>query len=128
VKLLVDTHALLWFMADSPALSAKASEVIERIENDRFVSVASSWEMAIKLNRKKLTVPFAFDQFFPEGLEARGFQALPIQFSHVSEVLRLPPHHGDPFDRMLIAQAKIEQLTVVTADPMFLSYGIPVIW
>jgi PIN domain nuclease of toxin-antitoxin system len=128
VKLLIDTHALLWFMADSPNLTKKAREAIETLENERFVSMASAWEMALKVSRKKLTLPFSFEQFFPEGLEARGFQGLHIQFRHVAEVLKMPFHHNDPFDRIMIAQAKVEQLTIVTGDALFAAYGVPTIW
>jgi PIN domain nuclease of toxin-antitoxin system len=122
--LLLDTHALLWWLADDPALSPPARAAIAAGQTRVFVSAASAWEMSIKRAQGKLDSP--------EDLEAelvqQRFQPLPITIAHALAAGRLPRHHGDPFDRMLIAQAQLHQLTVVTHDPRFPLYGVPILW
>jgi PIN domain nuclease of toxin-antitoxin system len=121
---LLDTHALLWWLADDPALSPVARAAIAAGQTRVFVSAASAWEMSIKRAQGKLDSP--------EDLEAElvrhRFQPLPITVAHALVAGRLPRHHGDPFDRMLIAQAQLHQLTVVTHDPRFPLYGVPILW
>jgi PIN domain nuclease of toxin-antitoxin system len=122
--LLLDTHALLWWLADDPALSPVARGAIATGPTRVFVSAASAWEMSIKHAQGKLESP--------DDLEAQlithRFQPLPITVAHALVAGRLPRHHGDPFDRMLIAQAQLHQLTVVTHDPRFQPYGVPILW
>jgi PIN domain nuclease of toxin-antitoxin system len=122
--LLLDTHALLWWLADDPALSPTARTAIAAGPTRVLVSAASAWEMSIKRAQGKLDCP---DDLEAE-LGRHRFQALPITVAHALVAGGLPRHHGDPFDRMLIAQAQLHQLTVVTHDPRFAPYGIPILW
>jgi len=128
MRLLLDTHALIWFCERNPALSDRARAAMEDAANTRFVSYATSWERAIKLSIGKLQLLVGFDAVFPGVLMANGFEVLPSSFEHFRAVLSLPRHHGDPFDRLLIAQAQIEGLTLVTNDPRFSEYGVPLLW
>lgn len=126
-RLLLDTHTLLWFVGNATALSATARTLIETAD-DVFVSVASAWETAIKVQLGKLTVdaPSA-EAFFDEQMRSNGFTYLPIAPAHVFRAAGLPLHHRDPFDRMLIAQALVESLTLVTRDD-FRTYGVAAAW
>jgi PIN domain nuclease of toxin-antitoxin system len=128
VKLLLDTHAFLWWVAASGEVSRKAKSAIGSARNDCFVSVASGWEIAIKVSLGKLRIDGALDRFLPEQLAANGFQALAIDFRHAARVATLPFHHRDPFDRLLVAQALEEDLAMVTADPVIARYGVRRIW
>lgn len=128
MQLLLDTHAFLWWIDDAPALSKKARAAIGKAGNECFVSLASCWEMAIKSSLGKLTLSQPLDRFIPEQLAANGFQLLDIDFRHVSRVATMPFHHRDPFDRLLIAQASAEKLTVVSADATFDAYDLSRLW
>jgi PIN domain nuclease of toxin-antitoxin system len=128
VKLLLDTHTFLWWVGASGELSRKARTAVGRARNDCFVSLASAWEIAIKVSLGKLRIAGALDRFLPEQLAANGFQALAIDLKHTARVATLPFHHRDPFDRLLVAQALQEELAVVTADPVFAKYGVKRIW
>ncbi len=128
MKLLLDTHALIWFLENDPELSAAAREVIEEPANQRWVSMASGWEIAIKAQIGKLRLPLAFEGLFPGALEARGFSILPIQAGHLHRYHALPLHHRDPFDRLLVAQALADGFTVVGNDAAFDAYGMTRIW
>ena len=124
MNLLLDTHTLLWWLADDAALKADAREAIGDASNMIYVSAASAWEISIKKALGKLDAP----DDLHAALVANHFQPLPITIQHGTSAGRLPRHHDDPFDRMLIAQAQAEQLTLITHDTMFRSYGIPIIW
>lgn len=128
MQLLLDTHAFLWWIDDAPALSKKARAAIGKAGNECFVSLASCWEMAIKSSLGKLTLSQPLDRFIPEQLAANGFQLLDIDFRHVSRVAAMPFHHRDPFDRLLIAQASAEKLTMVSADAGFDAYDLSRLW
>lgn len=119
MKLLLDTHSFLWFIAGSSNLSTPARTAIEADDNEKFVSIASFWETAIKLSLGRLTVAQPFDVTMRTQLEQNGFRLLPITLPHLTIVATLPFHHRDPFDRLLIAQARAEALRVVTSDPAF---------
>jgi PIN domain nuclease of toxin-antitoxin system len=123
VKLLLDTHALIWWLEDSAELSADARRSIADGTNDVAVSAASAWEMAIKAALGKLRVPSDLTM----QIEQSALQALPITIEHAFKAGSLPPHHQDPFDRMLIAQAMIDDRTIVTRDPRFELYGVKVL-
>ena len=123
MRLLLDTHALLWWLEDSPELSADARERIADGSNEVAVSAASAWEMAIKQAAGRLRVP----DDLGDALEASHLMPLPITLEHAFRAGSLPPHHQDPFDRMLIAQALIEGLTIVTRDARFEPYGVPLL-
>ncbi len=128
MKLLLDTHALLWFIGNDPQLSACARQGIENPEHDKFVSAASLWEIAIKLSLGKVKLPQPFGEVFPQQLEINGFDLLPISCAQLNQVVALPFHHRDPFDRLLIAQAMADDMTVVTRDPEFSKYASKVLW
>ena len=123
MNLLLDTHVLLWWLDDNPALSQAARAAIREGENLVFVSAASIWEIRIKEAIGKLEIP----SDFREVLLEQPFLPLDVTVEHAHAVAGLPSHHRDPFDRMLIAQAGVERLTVVTHDARFRDYGLPVI-
>ena len=119
-RLLLDSHALLWWLADSPSLGPASRDAIGDMGNDVYVSAASTWEIAIKRALGKVTAPDDLDAL----VEAERFIKLPISLYHGDLVGSLPPLHRDPFDRMLVAQAQAEGLIVVTADSVIAGYGV----
>ena len=128
MKLLLDTHALLWFIGNDPQLSAPAPQNIENPQHEIFVSAASLWEIAVKLSLEKLRLPRPFGEVFPQQLEVNGFELLPISCAQLNQVVGLPFHHRDPFDRLLIAQAMADDMTIVTRDAEFSKYPARVLW
>ena len=118
MKLLLDTHAFLWFIDDSPALSSRGKSLLEA-DNELFLSVGSLWEIAVKLRLGKLTVAMPTESLMTEHLTTNNIEILPISVPHLVQVSILPLHHRDPFDRLIIAQAIVEQMPVVSADPAF---------
>jgi PIN domain nuclease of toxin-antitoxin system len=128
VRLLLDTHAFLWWVADDRRLSRKARAAIASRESACFLSMASVWEMAIKVGLDRLELPSSVDRFVSEQMAANAFEPLPIDLGHAGDVARLPFHHRDPFDRLLVAQALGEGLTIVSAEPVFGKYGVKRIW
>ena len=120
MRLLLDTHALLWTLGEPAKLRNEAREAIEDEGNDVFVSAVSAWEIAIKRALGKLSAP---DDLEP-GIVSQGFSPLHITFHHAEVAGALPQHHADPFDRMLIAQAQAEGLTLVTRDARIPLYGV----
>jgi len=123
MRLLLDTHAVLWWLAGGDALSVAAREAIESAESVVHVSAASAWEMSIKRAKGRLDSPTDLG----DAIDANGFQELPISVEHAQTAGALPPHHADPFDRVLIAQAQVEGLTIVTRDNAFAVYGVPLL-
>jgi len=128
MKLLLDTHTFLWFIIGSPNLSAAARSLIEDAANEKFVSVASLWEIAIKLSIGKLSSSASFDVVIPQQLSLNGFEVLNIEIEHTAVVATLPFHHRDPFDRLLIAQAAVEKMSVVSIDTVFDAYAVTRLW
>jgi PIN domain nuclease of toxin-antitoxin system len=128
VRLLLDTHAFLWWVGGSRSLGRRARSAIASGRNECFVSVASGWEIAIKASLGALKVEGALDRFVPEQLAANSFRPLPIELKHCARAADLPFHHRDPFDRLLVAQALEDDLAVVTADPVFAKYGVKRVW
>ena len=128
MNLLLDSHALIWFLEDDRRLSPSARSAISDPDNLCFVSDATAWEIGIKHALGKLDLPLPFDELFPNRLEALGFKMLPIMHLHLYRMIRLPRHHGDPFDRLLIAQALSEGFTIVSQDPHFPGYRVPILW
>jgi PIN domain nuclease of toxin-antitoxin system len=128
MRLLLDTHALLWFLREPEKLPPQVLEKIECAGGGAAVSVATLWEIAIKASLKKLYLPKEYDELFPQSVPDSGLSLLGIEPQHINAVSRLPWHHRDPFDRLLIAQAQVEQLTLVTCDPQFSAYGVPILW
>ena len=123
-SLLLDTHALLWSVGDEHLLSPAAHEMLKAGVVPAYVSVASIWEIAIKRASGKLNAPANL----MEKVAAARFIELGITFEHAIIVGALPPHHRDPFDRMIVAQAQSEGFTVVTRDERIAAYGVPVLW
>lgn len=128
MRLLLDTHALIWFCEGNPSLSPAVRAALENSGNECHVSHATVWEMAIKLSLGKLRLQLDFEALFPGVLDANGFTLLPSALAHYRKLTSLPYHHGDPFDRLIIAQAQVENLAVVTCDPHFPAYGVPILW
>ena len=128
MRLLIDTHALIWFCEGNPLLGEAARAAMEDDTNARFVSHAVPWEMAIKLGLGKLNLQVNFDAIFPGVLDANGFQMLPASLDDYRGIITLPRHHGDPFDRLMICQAQVAGLTIITCDPQFPAYGVPLLW
>jgi PIN domain nuclease of toxin-antitoxin system len=128
VNLLLDTHAFLWFANDDPQLGADARRVIEEPGADVAISVASVWEISIKAALKKLKLPEPAEPFVPHQLAVNSIRAHPIELAHALRVALLPQHHNDPFDRLIIAQALVENLTVVSRDRAFDSHGVRRVW
>lgn len=123
-RLLVDSHVLLWHVCDDPRLGPGPTAAIEAEGTDVVVSTASLWVIAIKVSLGKLETP----DDLPARVEDLGFDLLPVAAEHAWHARTLPHHHGDPFDRLLIAQAQVERLPIVTADPAFAEYDVELIW
>jgi PIN domain nuclease of toxin-antitoxin system len=128
VKLLLDTHALLWMSLDDSQLSDKARELIADLENELWLSPASYWEIAIKISLGKYELSEPLDQFVNREVSNNDISILPISTQHAQAVTTLPFHHKDPFDRLLIAQAMIEGTTILSKDNQFDAYGVPRMW
>jgi PIN domain nuclease of toxin-antitoxin system len=128
VRVLLDTHALLWFVAGDAQLSAAARSAIEAESNRPLVSMASVWEMGIKISLGKLDVGMQFGVFVRDHILGNGMEVLAITPAHVERVAGLAFHHRDPFDRLLIAQALEEGVSIVGRDSEFSKYGITLVW
>ncbi len=124
MTILVDTHVFLWFILDDPKLPTKAKELLVDPDHDRYLGIASVWEVAIKHGLSKLELKDGL-QGFIDDIGRANFQLLTIGFPHIISLSTLPLHHRDPFDRMLIAQAKAEGMHILTADPNFRAYEVP---
>jgi PIN domain nuclease of toxin-antitoxin system len=127
VKLLLDTHVWLW-LQESPERLGPALGPATDPENSLLLSAVSSWEIAIKCSMGKLELPEPVESYVAERMTISGVTGLPIQHSHALAVAGLPRHHRDPFDRLLIAQALVEQVTLVTADNQFQPYPVQLMW
>ena len=133
-RLLLDTHTFLWFIEDNPALSTRAKTVMEDDRNDLLVSVASLWEMAIKVSTGKLNINDAtgqaqpLDPFIADQLRHNRINLLPITLEHVIRVSQLPYRYRDPFDRMLAAQSLVEGMPLLSVDAIMDGYGVTRLW
>ncbi len=128
MRVLLDTHAFLWFILDDPQLSPTAKAVIENPANDVAVSPASYWEIAIKIQLGKYSLHSPFRQFFESHIAANAFEIIPVEPRHIEPLTTLPLHHKDPFDRLIIAQAMVEGIPVVSADGAFDAYSVTRLW
>jgi PIN domain nuclease of toxin-antitoxin system len=128
VRALLDTHAFLWSILEPERLPVGARAVIENPNNRLLLSVASIWEIAIKSRAGRLKLPDDPDRFIRRHLSLSAVEVLDITLEHAMTVVGLPRHHRDPFDHMLIAQAQVEGLPIITADDMIARYGVEVIW
>lgn len=127
MTLLLDTHAFLWFVTGDSRLSREARVALENDDARLCLSAACVWEMAIKSSLGRLTLPGTLEDYVAEKL-AEGFQMLPVDWTHAAAVERLPFHHRDPFDRLLVAQSLAERVPIVTRDRVFRRYGVQVVW
>lgn len=128
MHVLVDTHSFLWFLDGSTELSNNARQVIADINNQVSVSIATLWEIAIKVNIGKLQLTRPFHEFITAQLALTKIEVLSVKLDHLIVVANLPLHHRDPFDRLLIAQAVTENLAIVSKDAIFPRYNVTLIW
>lgn len=127
LKVLLDTQAWLWIQVSPERFSREALELVEDLRNELLLSAASSWEIAIKFALGKLALPEPPAEYVPARLELSGTKALGVEHRHALHVATLPHHHRDPFDRLIVAQAQLEELPVLTSDPSVMRYDIETI-
>ncbi|WP_162141566.1 type II toxin-antitoxin system VapC family toxin [Lunatimonas lonarensis] len=123
----MDTQILLWIFGESDKLTATATDIIKNKENDLFVSKVSFWEVAIKVNIGKLKLPFSFEELVRETL-SNDIEMLDIEMNHINKNVHIPLYHRDPFDRLIISQAMVEELPIISSDAQFSNYNITIIW
>ncbi len=129
MKALLDTQAFLWWNESGGArVSPPAAEIILDPGNEILLSVASAWEISIKVANGRLQLPESVERYIPERIERHSFRSLPIELTHAMRISTLPHIHRDPFDRLLVAQAQIEGLPILTADPVIARYDVETIW
>ena len=128
MRLLLDTHTFLWFLLDDPQLSAAAKDFIIDPDNDIAVSPATYWEIAIKMSLGKYELPESYDVFIEREITTNDFRILPIEPKHTAALITLPFHHRDPFDRLLIGQAMVEGMPILSIDPAFDAYPVTRLW
>jgi len=127
MKLLLDTHTFLWFLNGDAMLSEKARKLIETAEYEKYISIATFWEIAIKHSLGKLQLDVPFDELKKESIK-NGFRILPITFEDTARLNTLPFHHRDPFDRIILSQAIEKELTLVSRDAVFHLYNQSLVW
>lgn len=128
MRILLDTHTFLWFIEGNPRVSPLAVRLIEDSQNDRLLSYASLWEVAIKASTGKLPLHEPFETLIPSELHRDGIDIVDFTIEHLNRLIALPFHHRDPFDRMLVAQAMVEGAPILSADPIFDAYGVQRLW
>ena len=128
MRVLLDTHAMYWYIEGNPKLSGISRAIIQEASNEVLISPASYWEIAVKISIGKWQLNRPYEEFIDIGLKQYGFHVLPILATHTGRLVGLPFHHKDPFDRLLIAQALIESVPIVSNDPALDAYGITRIW
>jgi PIN domain nuclease of toxin-antitoxin system len=128
VRALLDTHTFLWWINDDARLSNRCRAIISSGVNEILFSAVSAWEIAVKASIGRLTIPGDLETYTLEQVSRNRFEVLPISLAHALRVSRLPSHHKDPFDRMLIAQALVEKVTILTAEAQIARYPIHVAW
>ena len=128
MRLLLDTHVLLWWIDDDPRLSSRSRALISAADNTVAVSVATVWEIAIKAGLGQLEAPPDLRGYLQAQLARNRFELLPVLFEHAVAVRDLPPHHRDPFNRLLVAQSRVEGLALITRDARLGAYAVEVLW
>jgi PIN domain nuclease of toxin-antitoxin system len=128
LRYLLDTGVWLWSVGEPSRISRKARDVMADISHDVFLSAVTSWEVAIKAASGKLQLPEPPDLYVPRRMAAQGLRPLALSHEHALAAFALPAHHRDPFDRLLIAQAKVEEMTLISADRMFDRYPVQLLW
>lgn len=127
MKLLLDTHVFIWMHGDPDRLSSRARKLLVDADAELHLSVVVAWELGIKIARERLTLPEPLDEYVMSRAHRARMSLLSIDLTHVLEAVILPPHHADPFDRMLVAQARAEGLTLLTADPWIARYDVEIV-
>ena len=128
MRILIDTHALIWYVDQDHLLSQQARDAITDPDNDLLLSSGSIWEIAIKAGLKKLTLSMAYRDWIQRAIDDLGLSLLPITVDYADAQTLLPNHHKDPFDRLIVAQARVERVPLVSADTAFDAYGITRLW
>lgn len=128
MRVLLDTQAFLWWVSGAGQLTAHARATIADPGTEVFLSVASAWEIAIKSATGRLELEGPAETYVPERIRHHGFGVLPVQLDHALRAGTLPRHHGDPFDRLLVAQGQVEDMPIITADPLLNLYDVETIW
>jgi PIN domain nuclease of toxin-antitoxin system len=128
VRILIDTQCWLWWFLSPERLGRGARDLIAAARDPLYLSAVSSWEIAIKVGLRKLELPEPPARYVPARLAAQGMNALPIEHAHALRVAELPAHHADPFDRLLVAQAQLERMVLMTADPQIPAYAVETLW
>ena len=128
MRLLLDAHTLIWAADDPARLGAEALAALDDPTNTLLCSAGTIWEVAIKVGLGKLSLTLSFQQWMEQALRDLRVTILPISVQHAAAQSRLPAHHGDPFDRLLAAQADVEELSIISADKIFDEYRVPRIW
>ena len=124
---ILDTHAFLWFVSGDKQLPESAKRIIGNIDESCFLSVASLWEITIKLQNNKLDLGLSLKELF-DFADRNQIEIIPINYEHLLQLSKLPVHHNDPFDRLIIAQAISEELIIITRDKLFKNYKVKQIW
>ena len=127
MDVLLDTHAFIWFINGDNQLSSKSKKIIKNIDNNCFISIASIWDIAIKISLKRLDINSGFKNLV-KVIEENKFEILPVTFEHIQYLLDLDYYHRDPFDRMIIAQGLSEKVSIITKDQNFNKYEVEIIW
>ena len=127
-RLLLDTHTFIWWATGDRRLSASATAALSNVSSEVILSVVTPWEMAIKHASGRLSLKRPVGQLVAEQVARHGYTTLPVLLEHVLEVAELPSHHGDPFDRLLVAQARVEGALLVSRDVGMRAYDVPVLW
>ena len=128
MRALLDSHAFIWWVLDSPGLSERCREILKDASNEVALSAASLYEIAYKAEQGRLSLPESPDAYFRDRLVANDFTPLPVQAAHALRAAGLPMIHRDPFDRILVAQAQLERMPILTADPAIARYDVETIW
>lgn len=128
MRILLDTQAFLWFVLNDPSLSTSACDLITDPDNDILLSPASYWEIAIKVSIGKYQIPGSFDTWMEQQIQVNELEILSIEVAHVAAIVTLPFHHKDPFDRLLVAQALVEKIPIISVDSVLDNYGVNRYW
>ena len=128
MKILLDTHAFRWWVADDPQISTNAKDIISNPDNEVYFSVVSAWEIIIKVGTGKLSLSESPETYIPSRIASNQFEILPVQISHILRINSLPNLHKDPFDRLLIAQSLVKNLSLITVDNAIVQYPVKTIW
>lgn len=128
MKALLDTHVFIWWILDDERLPFRVRDLLADEKNELFLSSASCWEMMIKSKIGRLQFPESPEKFIPDQMNLNKISGLPVQIAHSLHIYTLPEHHKDPFDRMLIAQAQVERMPIITNDSLLASYDVKILW